>query len=171
MDLRSFGFSLMELMVVIAITALLLSLGGRFLPATMNRIESKQRISEIQLLLSKARSTALLTNSKVSLCPLDSQQRCTNQWNQELTLFTDPNHNRKLENNEKPIQTFPALTNTKAQRHFNNLAVGFDSQGFAGYNTGTFSFCFTGAARIGAKFVVSRNGRVRYTRTLSACSN
>jgi len=167
MVLRYSGFSLIELLIVISITAILLTFGTNFMSTVSDRFKANQAISQIQLLLAKARSAALLSNSKVSLCPLNQQLKCSNDWNQELTLFIDSNHNRQLDNNDFVLQQFPALTNHKALRHFNNLAVGFDARGFAGYNNGSFSFCYKGQATIGALFVISRNGRVRFSKSSS----
>lgn len=167
MGLRYSGFSLIELLVVISIAAILLSFGTSFMSEVSDRFQANQAISQVQLLLAKARSAALLSNSKVSLCPLDQQLKCSSDWNQELTLFIDSNHNRQLDNDDFVLQQFPALTNHKAMRHFNNLAIGFDARGFAGYNNGSFSFCYKGQTTIGALFVISRNGRMRFSKSTS----
>lgn len=161
------GFSLIELLMAMAISAILLTMASGLFEGIANGYKTKQDISQIQTLLAKARETALLSNVKVSLCPLDTQLKCSNDWNQDLTLFTDPNHNRALEATEQVLQTFPATHNNKTWRHFNNLAVGFDAQGFAGYNTGSFSYCYKGSSTTGAVFIISRNGRVRYSKATS----
>lgn len=167
MGLRYSGFSLIELLIVISIAAILLSFGTSFMSAVSDRFKANQAISEVQLLLAKARSAALLSRAKVTLCPLDQQLKCSNDWNQELTLFTDSNHNRQLDNDDFVIQQFPAQSSHKAMRHFNNLALGFDARGFAGYNNGSFSYCYKGTVTVGALFVISRNGRVRYKKSIS----
>lgn len=161
------GFSLIELLTVIAICAILLALGSHFFDDIASRYKVKQEISQIQLLLANARTAALFSNSKVSLCPLDAQLKCSNDWNQKLTLFTDHNHNRTLDNNDTVLQVFPAVNQNKALRHFNNLAVGFNAHGFAGYNTGSLSVCYKGRTTIGAVFIISRNGRVRHAKAFS----
>lgn len=167
MVLRYSGFSLTELLTVMAISAVLLSLGAGFFDDVINRYKANQGISQIQLLLANARAAALLSNTKVTLCPLNNQTTCTNDWNQELTLFTDTNHNRQLDNHDTVLQIFPASNNNNTLRHFNNLAVGFDGRGFAAYNTGSFSYCYKGASILGAVFIISRNGRVRYSKSSS----
>lgn len=167
MVLRHSGFSLLELLIVISIAATLLTLGTGFIDDTSYRFKANRSISEIQLLLANARSAALFANTKVTLCPLDSQAKCTNDWNQELTLFTDANHNRQLDSDESILQKFPASNNKNTLRHFNSLAVGFDGRGFAGYNTGSLSYCYKGTSTLGAVFIISRNGRVRHSKSSS----
>ena len=168
MVLRHSGFTLLELLVVISISAILVALGSGYIDDTINRMSAKQKVSEIQLLLSKARATALFSNTKVTLCPLTSQQQCGNNWNEELSLFTDPNHNRILDSNETILQRFPPSKNKHTLRHFNNLAVGFNGQGFASYNAGSFSYCYKNKSTLGAIFIISRIGRVRFAMTTDA---
>lgn len=166
--LPSSGYSLIELLTVICISAILLSLGSGFIDDSINRYKAGQNISQLQLLLADARAAALFSNTKVSLCPLSSQRVCTNDWNQDLTLFTDSNHNRKLDSHESILQTFPATLNNKTLRHFNNLAIGFDANGFAAHSTGSLSYCYKERGTVGAVFIISRNGRIRHSKTTNA---
>ena len=166
--LRSSGYSLIELLTIISISAILLSLGSGFIDDSINRFKAAQHISQLQLALADARTAALSSNTKVSLCPLNSQLKCANDWNQDLTLFTDSNHNRTLDAHEIILQTFPATLNNKTLRHFNNLAIGFDARGFAAHSTGSLSYCYKGRETVGAVFIISRNGRIRHSKSTNA---
>src|SRR5690554_7270201 len=84
MVLRHSGFTLLELLVVISISDILVALGSGYIDDTINRMSAKQKVSEIQLLLSKACATALFSNTKVALCPLTSQQQRSEEHTSEL---------------------------------------------------------------------------------------
>ena len=167
MVLRYSGFTLLELLIVVSVAAILMVIGAGFVDETSHRFKANQSIGEMQLLLAKARAAALFGNTKVTLCPLDTQAKCASDWNQELTLFTDANHNRQLDTDEIVLQTFPASHNKNTARHFNSLAMGFDGRGFANYYTGSLSYCYKGRTTLAAVFIISRNGRVRYSKSSS----
>jgi type IV fimbrial biogenesis protein FimT len=155
------GFTLIEMMVTTAIVTLLATVGLPTMNSFLSRTEARQDIGKLNQIISFTRSQALLRASRTTLCPLDASLRCSNLWNETLSVFTDPNNNRVLDPGEQQLFTLPANDNRNVLRSFNSRVISFDERGFAGVNTGSLGYCHIGSLPVGAAFIISRNGRVR----------
>lgn len=156
------GMTLTELLIVL----LIISISFAFVLPAIDGFLLQQRgyyeIQQLQTLIDTSRTTAVALQSHATLCPLDSQQRCDNNWNASLTLFQDRNGNRALDTNETVIQTIPAADND-VKRHYPNRALMFDERGFAAVNNGSLSYCrrLPNNRYSTSVWIVSRMGRVR----------
>ncbi len=95
------GFSLVELMVTIAIAGILLALA---LPAMQRSLTSRAVASNAEELVSSlrfARSEALKRGSAVALCPVDTNsppQGCGADWSKGWMVFADRDTNGSYDN-------------------------------------------------------------------------
>ena len=167
MTLKQRGFTLIEFIMMLTVLGILSSMAAPAFTSTAERWRLKQQTYLLHTMLGHAREQAIIANQRVTLCPLNAQNICYNDWNQPLTLFEDPNNDQKLGSNEKVLRIFPAQNNYQATRNFNNYAISFNSQGQAGYATGSLSFCLKGTQTLGAVFVIARTGRIRAENSLS----
>lgn len=158
---RHSGLTLIELMIILIITGLLFSAGSSAVSNMMHRYQAASDIQSLQMAIQLTRSHAILSGT-TTFCPLMNNS-CQRQWNNELTLFADPNRNRKLDHNEKIITTLSAVDPLQVLRTYPKKAIQFNASGFAGFNNGSFSYCRVQAPkqRIGAAFIISRIGRLR----------
>lgn len=154
------GYTLTELLITTTIAAIILSQAIPALSDFTQRHKARQDITSLQMLLNASREQALSLGTRVTLCPLLNNQ-CSNNWNAELHLFTDPNNNARLDPNEMILHTLHEAADQNIQRHFNNKAISFDSRGFAGHATGSLSYCLKRDKPTGASIIISRNGRMR----------
>lgn len=155
------GFTLVEVMVTTTIATLLLTVGVPAMNSFISRTEARQDIGRLNQMISFTRTQALLRGSRTTLCPLDASLKCSNLWNDTLSVFTDTNNNRTLDAGEQLLFTLPANENRNVLRSFNSQIISFDERGFAGINTGSLGYCHNGGVPTGAAFIISRNGRVR----------
>jgi len=91
------GFTLVELMVSIAVLAIL---SGIVLPnfnQFIIRMRVDNEISELHRLLLLTRNLAINYEQNITLCPLDQSLKCTSQWHKKLSVFTDTNDNKTYE--------------------------------------------------------------------------
>jgi type IV fimbrial biogenesis protein FimT len=83
------GFTFVELMITIAIAAILMALAlpnfNSFLVDT--RVDNE--ISQLQRLLLSARNTAINTEQTVTICPLSAINICDNNWQNAISVFID----------------------------------------------------------------------------------
>lgn len=91
------GFTLIEVMVAIAVVAILSALALPSMNDFLVRMRVDNEISEIQRLLLTARNMAINTGKNTTVCPLASGV-CTNNWQNEISVFTN-NDNTLATNN------------------------------------------------------------------------
>lgn len=155
------GFTLIEVTVVIAIMAITAAIGTPSFISFRERIEVRNNASRLLQLLEYARVRAITSSQRVTICPLDPSNKCGHSWNSVLSVFIDHNNNRVRDTDDDLLATVAAETSGHALRAFNSSVISFDDRGFAGFNTGSFSYCLTGASTSGVVYVISRNGRIR----------
>lgn len=155
------GFNLMELMITVAILGILTSVAVSPLRQTVERAQTRAALSQVHVAFKLSRQTAVYHQQLVTLCPLDAEQRCSNDWNGELTVFLDPTNVRAVMNEEQVIQRFPSVEHgTMRAAPAWKSYFQFTSRGSSHGTLGHVRYCpdhQTAAARI----VVSMSGRSR----------
>jgi len=140
------GFTLIELMVSIAITSILASIAMPNLNAYLTQLRVDNEISTLHRLLFTARNAAINTQLPVTVCPLNEQNQCTSQWQNDIVVFIDLNNNNIYEplNNETLIRTKSAIRNTdKLQYGIGRSRIIYAPTGrTAGWGSnGTLKYC------------------------------
>ena len=159
---RSRGLSLIELLVVLAIAALLAS---RTVPATLDllaRASAERTQYTLHAALALARTHAVTERSAVTLCHLGEDGRCDGDWSGELSVFRDPTRSARLEHGDRLLRRFPApaervfLRAFRTTRYFRYLASGRTA-----WQNGRFVVCSTRLGQPARMLVVNVQGRVR----------
>ena len=91
------GFSLIELMITVAIMAIVLMVGIPSFTGTINKSGVASSINDIQTSLTEARSEAITRGLTVSVCSSNDQASCSGTWSDGWILFEDENENGILE--------------------------------------------------------------------------
>ncbi len=87
------GFTLIELMVSVSITSILSCIAIPNFNDFITKMRVDNEISTLNRLLFLARNTAINSSKVVTICPLNNALKCTNNWQQELSVFIDDNAN------------------------------------------------------------------------------
>lgn len=82
------GFTLVELMVAIAVVAIISAIALPSMSHFLVKMRVNNEISELQRLLLTARNMAINTGKNTTVCPL-SGTSCTNNWQNEISVFTN----------------------------------------------------------------------------------
>lgn len=91
------GFTIIELMVGVAMLGIITSIA---LPSFNNwtiRMRVDDEISKIHRLLLVSRNTAISMEQPVTICPLNSANVCSSDWEEEISVFIDLDGNGRFE--------------------------------------------------------------------------
>ncbi len=101
---RQKGFTLLELMFVVAVGAILMSVAVPALQSFSSNAKQTGAINDFVSSIHLARNTAITTNARVTMCPSTNATSCeTVGWDNGWILFRDRNSNQTVDGTETII--------------------------------------------------------------------
>lgn len=136
------GFTLLEVLTVIAITAILLSLATPSFQAFSAHQDAKATVQKLSGLIRLARNNALNHQRPTLLCPSKDGIKCTQDWHEGILIFEDQNHDKQLSQHEDLVY-FQSPLIKKGSLHWSALHnyLSFSGQGLSGSSAGSFIYC------------------------------
>jgi type IV fimbrial biogenesis protein FimT len=158
------GFTLLELMVVLAIVALTLVT----VPSFARMVQQQRVTSELNSLFTHiylARSETIKRGINVVLCRSRDGQRCSSdaRWHDGWIVFEDPNDNKLREDGENIIRTQQALHPNLRLRYgstTDRVSLRYAPDG-AAWPNGTFTLCDRSGNSRPRAIIVHTSGRAR----------
>ena len=177
---KSSGFTLLELLVALAVMLVVLTVAVPAMTATMGSIRLSSLSSTFVSHLHLARSEAIKRNGRVVLCKSPTGESCVGSggWEQGWIVFHDINNNAMLEPGETVIQREGAMSagfrlvgNLNVAKYVSYSATGSAKLVTGAFQAGTLTLCQPlapdGAVR---HIVISSTGRPRIHKdNLTAC--
>lgn len=159
---RARGFSLLELLMVLVIAAVVAALATPALNSLRRQFDLAGAADTLLEHLNRARSHAVTSGRRVTLCPLDAGG-CggAEHWSQGWMAFEDHDNDGARDAAE------PVLV--RYRNDPNRVAVAFRKTGARlyyrptgyGWPAGTFRFCAARGGATGHAVIVALNGRAR----------
>lgn len=146
---KQHAFTLVELMVGIAIVGILATVALPSLNQFIVSMRVDSQISELHRLLLVARNTAVNSGRDVVVCPIVNGA-CTNDWTQEVSVFIDFNQNDDFDvaaganPTDEIIRVKSAVGNNRDRfQYTGGASLTYNSLGNlpANNNAFTFSYC------------------------------
>ncbi len=128
MSLRlSKGFTLLELMVTVAVVAVLASVAFPSFQSSIRSNRAATAHNELIGLVNLARSDAIRNNRGGGVCGSSTGSSCDGQWGRGMMAFSDSNGDNAFSNGETVLR-FSAVNTAMAVTGPATL-IGFDSRG------------------------------------------
>ena len=172
------GYTLVELLVVMALGTILLSIAVPSMTEMLNTQKSKAAGGSFLASLNLARAEAIKRNARVLVCKSASGLSCdlTGGWNQGRITFHDVNNNAALDVDEPLIERHGAMPeglrltgNTQVANYVSYSASGSAKLVSGAFQAGTFTFCLTPVSSAEVQqIVLSSTGRARARKGLAA---
>lgn len=168
--LRSFGFTLVDLVITLSVVSVLLSIGLPNLSSHVQNSRVKAATQSLRESLDLTRTQAVFSNSRATI-------RKQTNWEDGWEIFIDKNNDGLSNNNERVIQKHEKLNGVRilANSHISNYVSYVESgesrnanktNSAGAFQAGTFKICPQGQGK-GYELVLARGGRVR-TNEMSA---
>lgn len=129
------GLTLIELMVSLAIIAILLTTVAPGVKSILIQNRIVAEINEVSSLIQFARASAIDEQTPTIVCPSTDFLRCTTDWNNPRMVFVDANNDGERHSTNEPL-----LVATQATANVNKLtgpanAIVFQANGAANSST------------------------------------
>jgi len=167
---RETGFSLIELMIVMALLAALMTVGAPGLNDLIQSNRMATQTNDVVSMLTYTRGEALRRGARVSICPSSDGASCSgSDWGIGLVVFADLNRDGSLGAGEEILRTLPALAGgatLSAGGGISNV-IQFRGTGVAMFS-GTLTLCDSRPDQ-GRRIEIFQTGRISTTRGVT-CS-
>lgn len=140
MVLLSKGLTLIELLVTLAVAAILIALGAPAMTSILERFRAQDAVSQWQGDLVYARQVAAAYQTSVTVCPMGGTTSCDGEWTSGYTAFIDENGNGTLDAEDESLHQRGAIND---QDHINPNApeqIRFSEDGFS-KDSGALIYC------------------------------
>jgi len=164
---KSPGTTLLEIMVILAIVAIISQLTLWFYPNFLAKNRADNQIHKILRTLNYSRIYAIENNTFVTICTMQEKVCRKGQWQRGFSAFIDSNKSLSLDNDDKILVTFSQIHNSDKLK-YPRQSITFRPDGtLNGFNNGTFTYCpnYKHAELSGHALSVSQTGRVRVKST------
>jgi type IV fimbrial biogenesis protein FimT len=163
MGKRQQGFTALELLVTMAIVAILLSAG---VPAFKNyswNLRMKTALDSLQTDLNLARRQAINLNIQTVTCPAQASGTCSGNtdWHNGWIVFADLNTDRQRQTGEPLLKHSSAVEFINISSPASRSYVRFYPNGSAPGSNMTIRFCDGRGSEFAGKVSVSNSGRIK----------
>ncbi|WP_299802202.1 GspH/FimT family pseudopilin [uncultured Shewanella sp.] len=169
------AFTLVELMVTIAVAAILISVAAPSFNSFYENSRSDSAIRNIQQSLQLARSQAVSYGSTVTVCPL-REGSCGTDWQNGFSVFIDNGTLGTLDStngiDDKVIRVIDGF-NSKDFISYDENSISFSSDGLitGKFTSGILSYCPSSKTNDNSRAIeVGRAGKSRFSTATTSCS-
>jgi type IV fimbrial biogenesis protein FimT len=168
MQRTTFGISLIELLLVLAISSILAAMAFKQMPAWINQLRADAALNSLRGGLNIARYTAIIKNVDVIVCPRNGRV-CgpRNSWHQGTLVFEDHDADQAHTEGDIVVTQLPPITTGQVEwRAFRSRSyLRFTGRGMTDWQNGHLRYCpHDGDLRQARQVVLNYAGRTYASR-------
>ena len=161
------GFTIVELLIGIAIISILTAIAGPNLSQFIVQSRIDNEISEIHRLVLTARNSAINSGENVTLCPLNGTT-CSSNWHNELSVFINNEGNLANNNiydsvNEELVKVKGKIASGDTLTFSQSLIIFAPTGRLVSGGNSNFNYCPKGNSNLSRGVEISLSGRVYTT--------
>ena len=170
---REQGFTIIELMIAVGLTAILLGMAAPAVTTLVSNARQTGAINDLVSSMHLARSTAITTNTRVTMCASGGSDNCAvSGWDQGWIVFTDRDSDRIVDADEDIISSSDGSASLTIQSASFPLFLMYRPNGRVmnaaiNGNIGEFTVCDTRGATHAKVLVIDLSGRPRTSTKLA----
>ena len=164
MRTRTDGYTLIELLISLAVIGILTALATASYAAVKSRWDSEEARAALYTGFFTAKTQAIAGGIQTVICPSNDGQYClaSNQWHFGWIVFQDINQNREHEADEARLKVQPALSSrTRLGSNAGRTRLVFQPNGSNGGTNATFTLCDGRGPETAKNLIISNTGRIR----------
>ncbi|MFK5913162.1 MAG: GspH/FimT family pseudopilin [Woeseiaceae bacterium] len=168
---KNHGFTLLELLVTLAIASVLAAISFPSLSAMLSQNRMVVTTNQLAGALAYARSEAVMRGENVVTCHSINQTKChrSQYWNGSYIIFVDSNRNRLREPEEQLLRVYVDSNNdTQIELSASGRAIEYYMRYLPtgeAYPNGTFRICSSSSNSRNA-LIMTQSGRLRLSKTM-----
>jgi type IV fimbrial biogenesis protein FimT len=169
---RQSGFTMIELMFVLAMAAILMSIALPALQMFSTNAKQTGAINDFVSSMHLARNTAITTNARVTMCASSNASSCEAvSWESGWILFRDANSNQTIDGTDSIIGSGspsdgPSIASAEYGQFLMYRPNGRVMSANIGTSTGEFKVCDDRGATHSKVVIVSLSGRPKLSTTM-----
>jgi type IV fimbrial biogenesis protein FimT len=170
---RESGFTMIELMFVLAMAAMLMSIALPALQMFSTNAKQTGAINDFVSSMHLARNTAITTNARVTMCASSNASSCEAvSWDSGWILFRDANSNQTIDGTDSIIGSGspsegPSIASAEYGQFLMYRPNGRVMNANVGTNTGEFKVCDNRGDAHSKVVIVSLSGRPKLSETMT----
>lgn len=169
---RESGFTLIELLIAMTLASILLTIAVPALDSFTSNARQTGAINDFVSSMHVARSTAITTNFRVTVCASAGGDDCDDvAWNQGWIVFADRNSNQEVDDDEVIVAASAAIDGLTIQSgEFGQFLVyrpnGRVMNATINSNSGEFTVCDKRGSGHAKVLIIDLSGRPRVSKYL-----
>ncbi|MCM2680612.1 GspH/FimT family pseudopilin [Echinimonas agarilytica] len=162
---RKSGFTLIELMVTVAIASIVLLAGVPSLIEFIRHSRASQQASYVSSALQVARMSAIDSAQVIGVCPAKADlSACSTSWDDAIMIFIDADNSKTFNSGDTVIHSVEAAPESITRSFNNGTVIQYQAEGHT-TQFGTFKICDSSKeAAYARSVVINLQGRIKLSK-------